>query len=199
MRKKNAMKNVDWKYVKFLQKRALTIDPHKHFNPWNYCTELEEKMQQIKSTRNCKYMLNFHIVWCLRGRVKILFQEARNILTEVIEAICKENKWTPYAIEVMPDHIHLFLGTKDFREEVLGRLKGVSSSYLHWCFPVFKKALTDGHLWSRSYYISTIGNISGKTLLKYLAKQWKEFGDPRYELTMAALHKGQQTLEPLLN
>ncbi len=199
MRKKNAMKNVDWKYVRFLQKRALTIDPCKHFNPWNYCNELEEKMQQIKSTRNCKYMLNFHIVWCLRGRVKILFQEARNILTEVIEAVCVEYGWTPYAIEVMPDHIHLFLGTKDFREEVLGRLKGISSSYLHWCFPIFKKALTDGHLWSRSYYISSIGNISGKTLLKYLAKQWKEFGDPRYDLTMAALHRGQQTLEPLLN
>jgi len=32
------------------------------------------------------------------------------------------------------------------------------------------------------------------SLLKYLAKQWKEFGDPRYELTMAALHKNQKVL-----
>ena len=195
MRKKNKMKYVNWIVVKKLEKIAVNIDPTKHFNPWKYCSALEEKMQQIKSTRNCKYMLNFHIVWCLRGRVKILFQEARNVLTSVIEAICEQNNWTPYAVEVMPDHVHLFIGTKDFREKVLGILKGGSSSILKQCFPVLSKALTDGRLWSRSYYISSIGNISGKTLLKYLAKQWKEFGDPRYELTIAALYEGQRRLE----
>ena len=124
-----------------------------------------------------------------------MFQEARNLLTEVIEHICNNNGWTPYAVEVMPDHIHLFLGTKDFRVEVLGKLKGESASFLKYCFPVFSKALTDERLWSRSYYISSIGNISGKTLMKYLAKQWKEFGDPRYELTLAALYRGQKRLE----
>jgi putative transposase len=195
MAKENAMRNVDWKTVRFLEKKALDIDPAKHFNPWNYCRELEQKMQQIKSTRNCKYMLNFHIVWCLRGRVKILFHEARMLLREAVEAVCAENKWTPYAIEPMPDHVHLFLGAKDFREEVLGKIKGQTSSFLKQCFPIYSRALTDERFWSRSYYISSIGNISGKTLLKYLAKQWKEFGDPRYELTLAALHQGQKRLE----
>ena len=75
MGKWNAMKHVNWTEVRLLEKRALDIGPTVHFNPWNYCNELKEKMQQIRSTRNCKYMLNFHIVWCLRGRVKILFQE----------------------------------------------------------------------------------------------------------------------------
>ena len=195
MAKENKMKNVDWKIVKFLEKKALDIDPAKHFNPWKYCKELEDKMQQIKSTRNCKYMLNFHIVWCLRGRVKILFQEARVLLAAAIESICNENGWTPYAIEPMPDHVHLFLGTKDFRVEVLGKLKGATSSFLKECFPIYSQALTDERFWSGSYYISSIGNISGKTLLKYLAKQWKEFGDPRYELTLAALYKGQKKLD----
>ena len=156
--------------------------------------ELEEKMQQFRSTRHCKYMLNFHIVWCPRGRVKILFHEVRVLLRIVIEAICKENNWIALAIEPMPDHIHLFVSTKDSREIVLGKLKGQSSAFLQRCFPILREALTDGHLWSGSYFISSIGNVSGKTLLKYLAKQWKEFGDPRYELTMAALHKNQKVL-----
>ena len=182
-----------------LEKRALDIDPTAHFNPWNYCKELKEKMQQLHSTRNCKYMLNFHIVWCPRGRVKILFQEARTMLVSAIEAICRKNNWTPYAIEPMPNHIHLFVGTKDFREEVMGKLKGRTSSLLQECFPVMKKALLNGKIWSRSYYISSIGNVSGQTLLKYLAKQWKKFDDPRYELTIAALHKGQQKLSEYHN
>ena len=192
---KNRMQNVNWKIVRFLEKKALDINPNKHFNPWKYCKELEDKMQRIKSTRNCKYMLNFHIVWCLRGRVKILFQEERDLLSISIEAVCRENKWTPYAIEPMPDHVHLFLGTKTFHEEVLGSLKGQTSSFLKQCFPIYSQALTDERFWSGSYYISSIGNISGKTLLKYLAKQWKEFGDPRYDLTLAALHQGQKRLD----
>jgi len=39
---------------------------------------------------------------------------------------------------------------------------------------------------------------SGFSSLSYLAKQWKEFGDPRYELTMAALHKNQKVLTGFL-
>src|SRR3989338_5462622 len=94
----------------------------------------------------------------------------------------------------MPDHIHLFVSTKDPREIVLVKLKGKSSAFLQRCFPILREALTDGQLWSGSYFISSIGNVSGKTLLKYLAKQLKEFGDPRYELTMAALHQNQKVL-----
>ena len=152
MAKENRMKNVDWKTVRFLEKKALDINPAKHFNPWKYCKELEEKMQQIKSTRNCKYMLNFHIVWCLRGRVKILFHEARVLLREAIEAVCVENKWTPYAIEPMPDHVHIFLGAKTFHEDVLGSLKEQTSSFLKQCFSIYSNALTDERFWSGSYY-----------------------------------------------
>lgn len=152
-----------------LEKRALNIDPTQHFNPWKYCEELEGKMQQFRSTRHCKYMLNFHIVWCPRGRVKILFHEVRILLRAAIEAICKENNWTALAIEPMPDHIHLFISTKDFREIVLGKLKGQSSSFLQMCFPVLSEALTGGSLWSSSYFISSIGNIlkalNNRTLL----------------------------------
>ena len=127
--------------------------------------------------------------------MKILFHEARVLLREAIEAVCVENKWTPYAIEPMPDHVHIFLGAKTFHEDVLGSLKEQTSSFLKQCFSIYSNALTDERFWSGSYYISSIGNISGKTLLKYLAKQWKEFGDPRYELTIAALHEGQKTLK----
>lgn len=194
MKKWNALKHVNWNVVKALEKRALDIDHTKHFNPWTYCAGLEEKMQQIKSTRNCKYMLNYHMVWCPRGRVKILFEEARILLTICIQYLCRKNGWTLLAIEPMPDHVHLFISTKDNREKVLGILKGASSSFLKKCCPIFSKALTGKQLWSRSYYISSIGNISGKTLLKYLAKQWKEFKDPRYKIAIAALHKKQKNL-----
>ncbi len=190
----NHMKHVNWNVVKKLEKKALDIDPKKHFNPWKYCKNLEKKVSKLHSTRNCKYMLNYHIVWCPRGRVKILFHEARVLLQQYIEQLCEHYGWEAYAIEPMPDHIHLFMGTKDDRPRVLGILKGGSSAFLKKCFPIYEEALTDGKLWARSYYMGTIGNISGKTLLKYLAKQWKKTDRDRYALAIAAMEKGQKSL-----
>lgn len=192
--KKNAMKNVEWKIVKMLEKKATDIDHKLHFNPHKYCKELDEKMMQFRSTRNCKYMANYHYVWCARGRVKILIPEARMLLRECIEALCKSKEWIPFAIEPMPDHIHLFLSTKEHREKVMGILKGATSSFLKYCFPIYDKALTGGGIWSKSYYMGTIGNISGKTLLQYLARQWKEVDPFKYRNVMHSIDGKQMKL-----
>ena len=198
----NRMKNVNWAVVRALEARALDIDPKIHFNPWKYCEDIEERMKQVCSTANCKYLLNFHIVWCPRGRVKILHYEARMKLREWIAQICEEKKWTLLALEAMPDHVHMFLSTKDFRPEVLGTIKGRTSSLLAKTFPEFKQAVGE-HIWSGSYYISSVGNVSGVKVLQYITKQWKEYFPQTYTLLQAALTEGQKKLseyeEPLLN
>jgi putative transposase len=191
--KANAMKNVNWKLVRELEKKALDIDPKIHFNPAKYCEEIEEKMQQIRSTRHCKYMLNYHIVFCPRGRVKILFYEARIQLRKWIAELCREKEWNALAIEIMPDHIHMFIGSKESKEIILGTIKGKTSSLLQKQFPEFKNALGN-NFWSSSYYISSVGNVSGKTVLHYIAKQWKEYFPGTYNLLEAGFAEGQTKL-----
>lgn len=193
MGKWNAMRNVWWAIVRQLEALALDIDPQQHFNPWKYCADIEEKMQQMRSTRHCKYMLNYHIVWCPRGRVKVLFYEARILLRSWIQQIADAYDWTALAVEVMPDHVHLFLSTKDDREFVLGVLKGTTSSLLQQCFPVYREALGN-YFWSSSYFISSVGNVSGKKILQYIAKQWKEYFPETYALLEAAMAEGQTKL-----
>ena len=193
MKKWNAMKKVDWKTVRMLEQRALDIDPKLHFNPWKYCEDIDKEMQQMHSTRHCKYMLNFHIVWCPRGRTKVLFYEARILLRTWIQQIATAHGWTALAVEVMPDHVHLFLSTKDHRETVLGVLKGMTSSLLQECFPVYRQALGKS-FWSSSYFISSVGNVSGKKILMYISKQWKEYFPQTYTLLEAAMAEGQTRL-----
>ena len=192
-KKWNAMKNVDWKIVRALERRALDVDPKIHFNPTKYCKDIEEKLQQIKSTRHCKYMLNYHVTWCPRGRVKVLFYEARVLLRGWIEQVARLHGWTTLAVEVMPDHVHMFISAKDSREKVLGALKGQTSSLLLQCFPVFRKALGD-NFWSGSYYIGSVGNVSGQKVLQYITKQWKEYFPDTYNLLEASLAEGQTKL-----
>ena len=75
------------------------------------------------------------------------------------------------AVETMPDHIHLFIEGKPTMtpNKIIGTIKGYTSHELRKEFPELKSKLPT--LWSRSYFISTHGHISDKTIQKYIAEQ----------------------------
>jgi putative transposase len=75
------------------------------------------------------------------------------------------------ALEVMPDHVHLFL---DFDPrwgiaEIVNRLKGYTSRQLREDFPLLKSRLPT--LWSRSYFAATTGCVSDATFERYIKEQ----------------------------
>lgn len=78
---------------------------------------------------------------------------------------------TIHALEVMPDHLHLFIET-DPRwapAEIVGKFKAVSSRILRQDFPALCSRLPT--LWSRSYFIATVGAVSEATIRRYIAAQ----------------------------
>jgi putative transposase len=78
---------------------------------------------------------------------------------------------TVHALEVMPDHVHLFL-EHDPRwsvAEIVNRMKGVTSRTLRDEFPALRSRLPT--LWSRSYYAGTVGHVSEKTVRAYIEAQ----------------------------
>ena len=103
------MKHVDWKTVRFLEKRALDIDHATHFNPQKYCSDIETKLQTYKTSRRAKFMMNVHVVFVTKGRCKVLFKEVRKLISQYLPEFVKENGWDMFACEVMPEHIHMFV------------------------------------------------------------------------------------------
>jgi len=43
-------------------------------------------------------------------------------------------------------------------------------------FPELRK-YTNGKLWTRSYFVSTAGNVSSETIRKYIEEQWGKEGE----------------------
>lgn len=88
-----------------------------------------------------------------------------------MQNVALENNWKITAKEVMPDHVHLFVSAdvKSKPEQVVKRFKGRSSRYLRKEFPELLKMPT---LWTRSYFLSTAGNVSAATIKKYIEQQW---------------------------
>jgi len=80
-------------------------------------------------------------------------------------------------MEVMPDHIHIFIGTKPTVApmDVIRTLKSVSAIELFKKYPKLKQFYSRcGSLWSKGYFVSTIGKLSEETIRKYIQEQKNE-------------------------
>ena len=170
------MKYVDWKIVRFLEKRALDIDPAIHFNPQKYCYDIDKKLQTYKRSRHAKFMMNLHVVFVTKGRCKVLFKEVRDLIEEKIPLIAGKFGWEVYACECMPEHIHMFVSIDNITSlsKCVSRIRYELEEWVVRLFPILRKAL-EKQLFQRSYFGESIGNSSGLTVFYYLKKQWKNY------------------------
>ena len=83
---------------------------------------------------------------------------------------CTELGCEVVALEIMPDHIHLFLAaTPDFApNHIIAQLKGHTSRVLRQEFPMLLKMPS---LWTRSYYIGAVGHASDTVVQAYIENQ----------------------------
>ena len=115
--------------------------------------------------------LKLHIVWCPKYRRSVLTDQVDRRLETLLREKARELEMTVHALEVMPDHVHLFIEF-DPRwgvAEIVNRLKGFTSRVLRKEFPSLRSRLPT--LWSRSYYAGTVGHVSDKTVRAYIESQ----------------------------
>jgi putative transposase len=117
------------------------------------------------------FSLKYHAVWCPKYRRPVLTNPVGVRLRELISEVAQRREMTVHALEIMPDHVHLFVET-DPRwapAELVGKFKAVSSRVLRQEFPALRSRLPT--LWSRSYYIATVGTVSEATIRRYIEAQ----------------------------
>ena len=150
---KNPLKYVNWKIVRFLEKQSYNLDSTKHFNPKEYCTKIDERLTQLKRFRRCVCLANYHFVFVTKGRCRVLFPECRTLIKIKIEQICRDFNFDVLALEVMPEHIHLFvsLNQKISPCKFWHLIRYNLQSFLYETCPILQKALSKDIL-QRSYY-----------------------------------------------
>jgi len=75
-------------------------------------------------------------------------------------------------LAVRPDHVHIFLQANTpylSPSEIAFALKGYTSRVLRQEFPHLRSRLPT--LWSRPYYVGTVGQVSKETVERYIADQ----------------------------
>ena len=117
------------------------------------------------------YNLEYHIIWCPKYRRKVLVNEIENKLKEIIISKCNELDCYVHELNIMPDHVHLFVKTKPTIAPhfLIQQIKGISSRILRNEFKELKSKMPS--MWTRSYFIESIGHISQDTIQKYIQEQ----------------------------
>lgn len=123
--------------------------------------------EDYKTHNHVKFLINYHFVFIPKRRKKVLINKIATRLRQIFLDLAIEKEWDILALEVAPDHVHLFVSVKptDTPHLVIKAFKGRSSYYLRKEFPDLKKMPS---LWTSSYFVSTAGNVSSEAIRKYI-------------------------------
>lgn len=136
----------------------------------------KEKIDSAIYERSYIYNFHFHLIWVTKYRkpvftTPVLSDEMKDILRK----LAQDKEATIEEMEVMPDHVHLLLSFKPkyAPSDIVKYLKGQSARRFFKNHPEIKSnSFWGGSLWSHSYYMSTLGNMSKEVVEKYIRNQY---------------------------
>ncbi|WP_256391567.1 IS200/IS605 family transposase [Natronoarchaeum rubrum] len=120
----------------------------------------------VKSTRHAKYELYYHIVFVPKYRSSHLTGKTKERLETIFAEICEDKDLELAESEVMPDHVHLFIGSppKNAPSLIVNWVKGISARK-------YNQRYDDRVKWTRSYYVGTEESTSKGTVERYVTEQ----------------------------
>ena len=100
--------------------------------------------------------INYHMVWSVKYRRKILTPEVEAYLKQLVRKIAQSKGFTVQLFECgEQDHIHCFVTapSKLSVTDIVKYLKGITGRKLFETYPDLKSKLWRGELWNHSYLL----------------------------------------------
>lgn len=124
--------------------------------------------------RGYVYSLQYHIVWCVKYRRKVITPTIEESLLSIIRKIADDNNFEILEANTDKDHIHLLINCspQHYIPNIMKALKGVSARLLMKKYETFlKQQLWGGHLWNPSYFVATVSENTEEQIRKYIQQQ----------------------------
>jgi len=113
-------------------------------------------MNEYKSLNHCKYMVQYHLIWCPKFRFSVLKDDIELSLKEIMFLISHSYDFDIIEMELMPDHMHLFISAKPTvaPTDLVRTIKSISAVELFKKHPKLKQFYGRcGSLWSKGYFV----------------------------------------------
>ena len=139
----------------------------------------------IRRTKHAVYDLKYHLVWIPKYRKNILNGDIAGYLKEVFNHIAEEYGFAIDTMEVVEDHVHIFLEAppRYSPADVVQLMKSISAREMFKKYPKIRRQLWAGELWNDGYFVRSVGdNDTADIIRKYIKYQSHE--DNPSQLTM---------------
>ena len=127
---------------------------------------------QTNSRSHTKWICKYHIVFTPKYRRKIIYNQYRESLREIIKLLCKYKGVEILEGHLMPDHVHLVLSIppKLSVSAFMGYLKGKNALMMFERHANLKYKFGNRKFQAEGYYVSTVG-LNEATVRKYVREQ----------------------------
>ena len=124
------------------------------------------------SLSHTRWMCKYHIVFTPKYRRKIIYNQYRKDVGEILRTLCSYKGVEIHEWHLMPDHVHMLAGIppKMAVASFMGYLKGKSSLMMFERHANLKYKFGNRKFWSEGYYVSTVG-LNEQTIAKYIREQ----------------------------
>ena len=121
-----------------------------------------------------KWMCKYHIVFTPKYRRKMIYNQYREDVREIIKQLCSYKGVEILGGNVMSEHVHILVSIppKMSVSSFMGYLKGKSALMMFDRHANLKYKFGNRHFWSEGYYVSTVG-LNEAVIKKYIQDQEK--------------------------
>ena len=129
---------------------------------------------KANSLSHTKLILKYHIVFTPKYRRKIIYNQYRKDLGEILRQLCHYKGVELIEGHMMPDHVHMLVSIppKISISSFMGYLKGKSALMMFDKHANLKYKFGNRHFWAEGYFVSSVG-LNEATIRKYIEEQEK--------------------------
>ena len=122
-----------------------------------------------------KWMCKYHIVFTPKYRRKIIYNQYKADIRDIIKQLCSYKGVEIIEGHLMPDHIHMLVSIPPNLSvsQFVGYLKGKSSLMIFDRHAQLKYKYGNRHFWCRGYFVDTVGR-NKKVIAEYIRNQLME-------------------------
>lgn len=130
---------------------------------------------KANSLAHTKWMCKYHIVFTPKYRRKIIYNQYKKSIVEILKQLCRYKGVEIIEGHMMPDHVHMLVSIppKMSVSSFMGYLKGKSALMIFDKHANLKYKFGNRYFWAEGYYVSTVG-LNEATIKKYIQEQEKQ-------------------------
>ena len=130
---------------------------------------------ELKHTAHSSYRCEYHVVFAPKYRRKVIYNEIKKDIGEILRKLCNEMKVEIIEAEACPDHIHMLVSIPPYMSvaQFMGTLKSKSALMIFDRHANLKYKYGNRYFWCRGYYVDTVGK-NEKMIKDYIRNQLEE-------------------------